>query len=75
MATENFSAARLRALLHYNPATGEFRWLANRGPNKTAGNVAGSLVAPHGYARKSSALPFLHLRRWNDRPNRVLRQA
>jgi hypothetical protein len=42
MANENFSAERLHYLLHYDPCTGEFRWLVNRGPNKTAGNLAGS---------------------------------
>ena len=39
----------LKELLHYNPDTGVFTWLVNRGPNK-AGNVADN-TTKKGYTR------------------------
>lgn len=44
MATSKFiSAARLRELLLYDPSTGLFLWLQDRGTRKVKGLVAGSL--------------------------------
>jgi hypothetical protein len=40
--------ARLRALMHYDDDTGEFRWLERRGGRILAGAVAGTL-ADNGY--------------------------
>jgi hypothetical protein len=39
---------RLRDLLHYDPATGVFVWLMNRGGTAWKGSIAGSTIA-HGY--------------------------
>jgi hypothetical protein len=39
---------RLRELLEYDPATGDFRWLVNRGINNTKGRRAGT-VNSRGY--------------------------
>jgi hypothetical protein len=37
------SRARLRALLHYHPQTGEFRWLKRVSPSIQPGDMAGTL--------------------------------
>ena len=37
------SSARLRKLLDYNPETGVFTWLVNRGNNRCAGKIAGTI--------------------------------
>lgn len=42
MSKPDITAARLRELLHYNPATGEFTWLVTIGMNAQAGDIAGS---------------------------------
>lgn len=42
MAKAILDITRLRSLLNYNPDTGEFHWLVDRRPNKTAGKLAGS---------------------------------
>jgi len=38
------SRARLRALIHYDPETGEFRWLRRMNPKVPAGRTAGTLT-------------------------------
>jgi hypothetical protein len=40
--------ARLRALLHYDRQTGEFRWINRMSPRAGAGHLAGTLI-PGGY--------------------------
>jgi hypothetical protein len=37
------TATRLRKLLTYSPATGEFRWKSDRGPRVRAGDLAGTI--------------------------------
>lgn len=56
---EKLTAERIRALLDYNPETGEFRWRSYRNGNAMAGSVAGS---PHreGYISiRIDASPYL----------------
>lgn len=45
---DSLTYKRLRELLHYNPATGMFTWLVDRGNKCPAGSVAGGL-RPDGY--------------------------
>lgn len=62
------SQAQLKELLHYNPDTGIFTWLVNRGRAR-AGDIAGDIDA-RGYGRigllnsvqKSHRLAFLYMR-------------
>ena len=43
------TAKRLRKLLKYDPATGVFRWRANRHGRVEIGDVAGCIVQPKGH--------------------------
>lgn len=50
MSKEILTQARLKELLHYNPATGVFTWIISRKYNATAGTIAGG-VDSYGYSR------------------------
>lgn len=52
MATANLTSARLRELLHYDPATGVFSRLVRTAPNAAVGSIAGGYDA-HGYLNVS----------------------
>jgi HNH endonuclease len=43
------TAARLRELLHYDPVTGEFRWVKSLNPKIHVGDIAGTLA--NGYRK------------------------
>lgn len=58
---------RLKELLTYDPATGEFRWIVSRGPNR-AGNSAGCIdkagyriIEIDGKAYRAARLAFLYM--------------
>lgn len=42
-------ASQLRNILHYNPETGEFRWLVRPAQRIQVGDNAGCLCKTHGY--------------------------
>lgn len=45
MATDHLTAARLRQLLSYDPATGDFRWLITPSAHITIGQLAGGAIS------------------------------
>ena len=65
MTGANLTSARLRELLEYDPQTGVFTWLADRGRMAKAGDVAGSLHH-HGYVviRIDGAIHRAHRLAW-----------
>lgn len=67
MASANLTAARLRELLHYDPATGLFTWRVTRGRTAKAGGLAGVKttegyiqVTIDGQGHQAHRLVFLH---------------
>lgn len=74
MERKELTAERLRDLLHYEPATGIFAWLVNRGRKAKAGQQAGVLnndgyiaIKIDGRTYKGQRLAFLYmLGRWPD---------
>lgn len=69
MAKPILDTARLRELLHYNPLSGEFRWLVRLGTRCPIGGVAGSLtksgyisIRIDGRPYQAHRLAWLHMR-------------
>lgn len=68
MATQILTQDRLRELLTYHPATGEFRWNVNRTGGAKAGDVAGAfdnegyrLISVDGRHYKAHRLAWLYM--------------
>lgn len=53
MAVRDLTAARLRELLHYDPDTGVFAWIATSSNVAVAGSVAGGIDTSTGYVKVS----------------------
>ncbi len=59
-------ASQLRNILHYNPETGEFRWLVRPAQRIQVGDNAGCLCKTHGYVdiRIDNRLYKAHVLAW-----------
>lgn len=48
---QKLSHEELKRLLHYNPDTGQFTWLVNRGGSARKGSIAGNKIKTTGYMK------------------------
>ncbi len=71
MASADLTAARLREVLHYDPATGVFTWLVTNSNRAVAGSIAGTVetgkwhyvqISIDGQRNRAHRLAFLYMR-------------